>query len=119
MKITRIETLAADAGYRVASYVKLSTDEGLAGWSEFYDGFAGVPLAPLIDGFGRAAIGMDPRAYARLSESLLATTRLASGVGAVSTVVRPLRRLRSRAVSASPAPVLTTTMRCRSGTVRG
>ena len=79
MKITRIETLAADAGYRVASYLKLSTDEGLVGWSEFYDGFAGVPLAPLIAGFGRAAIGMDPRAYARLSESLLATTRLASG----------------------------------------
>ena len=79
MKITRIETLAADAGYRVASYLKLSTDEGLVGWSEFYDGFAGVPLAPLIAGFGRAAVGMDPRAYARLSESLLATTRLASG----------------------------------------
>lgn len=79
MKITRIETLAADAGYRVASYVKLHTDEGLVGWSEFYDGFAGVPLAPLVQGFGRAAVGMDPCAWARVSESLLATTRLASG----------------------------------------
>jgi len=79
VKITRIETLAADAGYRVASYVKLSTDEGIVGWSEFYDGFAGVPLAPLIAGFARHAIGMDPRAWARLGESLLATTRLASG----------------------------------------
>lgn len=79
MKITRIETLAADAGYRVASYVKLHTDEGLVGWSEFYDGFAGVPLAPLVQGFGRTAIGMDPCAWARVSESLLATTRLASG----------------------------------------
>lgn len=79
MKITRVETLAADAGYRVASYVKLHTDEGLVGWSEFYDGFAGVPLAPLIAGFGRTAVGMDPCAYARVSESLLATTRLASG----------------------------------------
>ncbi len=42
MKITRVETLAADAGYRTASYVKLHTDEGLVGWSEFYDGFAGA-----------------------------------------------------------------------------
>ena len=79
MHITRVETLAADAGYRVASYVKLHTDEGLVGWSEFYDGFAGVPLAPLVQAFGRAAVGMDPCAWARLSESLLATTRLASG----------------------------------------
>lgn len=79
MKITRVETLAADAGYRVASYLKLSTDEGLVGWSEFYDGFAGVALAPVIAGFGRTALGMDPRAWARVSESLLATTRLASG----------------------------------------
>lgn len=79
MRITRVETLAADAGYRVASYVKLHTDEGLVGWSEFYDGFAGVPLAPLVQAFGRAAVGMDPCAWARLSESLLATTRLASG----------------------------------------
>jgi galactonate dehydratase len=79
MRITRIETLAADAGYRTASYLKLSTDDGLVGWSEFYDGFAGVPLAPLIQGFGRAALGMDPTAWARVGESLLATTRLACG----------------------------------------
>lgn len=79
MKITRVETLAADAGYRTASYVKLHTDEGLVGWSEFYDGFAAVPLAPLVAAFGRSAVGMDPTAYARVSETLLATTRLASG----------------------------------------
>lgn len=79
MRITRIETLAADAGYRTASYVKLHTDEGLVGWSEFYDGFAGVALAPIIEGFGRTALGMDPTAWARVGESLHATTRLASG----------------------------------------
>ena len=40
MKITRIETLQADGGYRVCSYIKISTDEGLTGWAEFYDGFS-------------------------------------------------------------------------------
>jgi galactonate dehydratase len=79
MKITRIQILQADGGYRVCSYIKLSTDQGLVGWAEYYDGFSGVSLAPLIEGFGRSAIGMDPRQYARLSETLLATTRLASG----------------------------------------
>jgi len=79
VKITRVETLRADGGYRVCSYVKLSTDEGLVGWAEYYDGFSGASLAPLIASFGATAIGMDPRQYARLSETLHATTRLASG----------------------------------------
>ena len=79
MKITRIDTLQADGGYRDCSYVKLSTDEGLVGWAEYYDGFSATSLAPLIQSFGAAAAGMDPRQYARLSETLHATTRLASG----------------------------------------
>lgn len=79
MRITGIETLQADAGYRTASYVKLTTDEGLVGWSEYYDGFAGVPVTPLIHGFGRSAIGMDPRQFMRVSETLHASTRLATG----------------------------------------
>ena len=79
MKITRIDTLQADGGYRDCSYVKLSTDEGLVGWAEYYDGFSAPSLAPLIQSFGAAAAGMDPRHYARLSETLHATTRLASG----------------------------------------
>ncbi len=79
MRITAIETLQADAGYRTASYIKLSTDEGLVGWAEYYDGFAGVPVTPLIHGFARSAVGMDPRQYMRVSETLHATTRLATG----------------------------------------
>jgi len=79
MKITQVQTLQADGGYRVCSYVKVSTDEGLTGWAEFYDGFSGTTLAPLVEAFGRQAVGMDPCEYARLSESLLATTRLSAG----------------------------------------
>ncbi|MDB5946853.1 MAG: Mandelate racemase/muconate lactonizing enzyme-like protein, partial [Ramlibacter sp.] len=79
MKIARIETLQADAGYRTASYIKLTTDEGLVGWAEFYEGFSGTTLAPLIHAFGKTALGMDPRQFGRVSESLLATTRVAAG----------------------------------------
>jgi galactonate dehydratase len=35
MRITKIETLTADGGWRNFSFVKLSTDEGLVGWSEY------------------------------------------------------------------------------------
>ncbi|MEJ7929340.1 mandelate racemase/muconate lactonizing enzyme family protein [Ramlibacter sp. AN1015] len=79
MKIVGLETLEADGGYRTCSYLKLRTDEGLVGWSEFYDGFSGGTLAPLIHSFGRHAIGMDPRQWARVSENLLVTTRLVGG----------------------------------------
>lgn len=79
MKITRIDTFAADGGYRVCKYIKVSTDEGLVGWAEYYDGLSGASIDALIQSFARTAIGMDPQAVGVLSESLLATARLASG----------------------------------------
>jgi L-alanine-DL-glutamate epimerase-like enolase superfamily enzyme len=79
MKITTAESFHADGGYRTCSYLKLGTDAGLVGWSEYYDSFSGARIDPLIQDFARTAIGMDPRQVGRLSETLLATTRLAAG----------------------------------------
>ncbi len=79
MKITRAETLHADGGYRSCSFLKLATDAGLVGWSEYYDSFSGARIDPLIHDFARTAIGMDPRQFGRVSETLAATTRLAAG----------------------------------------
>lgn len=79
MKIVKAETIHADGGYRDCSYLKLSTDEGLVGWSEFYDSFSGARIDPLIQDFARVATGMDPRQFGRVSETLIATTRLAAG----------------------------------------
>jgi hypothetical protein len=33
MKVTRIETLRCDAGWRMFSFLKVMTDDGLIGWS--------------------------------------------------------------------------------------
>ena len=79
MKITTAESFHADGGYRTCSFLKLGTDAGLVGWSEYYDSFSGARIDPLIQDFARTAIGMDPRQAGRLSETLLATTRLAAG----------------------------------------
>ena len=35
MKIARIEDLHADAGWRTFSFLKITTDDGLVGWSEY------------------------------------------------------------------------------------
>lgn len=79
MKIVKVEDFHADGGYRTCSFVKVTTDEGLVGWSEYYDNFSGARLAPLIQDYARVAIGMDPRQVGRLSETLHAMVRLAAG----------------------------------------
>lgn len=79
MKIVKAESFHADGGYRICSYLKLTTDDGLVGWSEYYDRFSNASIDPLIQDYARTAIGMDPRQVGRLSETLLATTRLAAG----------------------------------------
>jgi len=38
MKVRSIETLACDAGWRNYHFVKLTTDTGIVGWSEFDEG---------------------------------------------------------------------------------
>ncbi len=79
MRISGVETLHADGGYRVCSYVKVSTDEGLTGWAEYYEGLSGARVTPVIHDIATQAVGMDPRRFNVLSESLLATTRLCWG----------------------------------------
>ena len=43
MKIERIETLACDAGWRNYHFLKLVTDDGIVGWSEFDEAFGPPP----------------------------------------------------------------------------
>src|SRR4029453_18456667 len=38
-KVKAIETLACDAGWRNYHFLKLTTEEGVVGWSEFDEGF--------------------------------------------------------------------------------
>lgn len=79
MKIVEAESFHADGGYRICSFLKVTTDEGLVGWSEYCDSFAGPSIDPLIQHYTRLAKGWDPRQVGKLSEQLHATTRLAAG----------------------------------------
>ena len=79
MRIAKIEDLHADGGWRTTSFLKLTTDEGLVGWSEYYEGFGASGVTDLIRRFAEVAKGMDPRDVGRLSTSLHAISRLAAG----------------------------------------
>jgi len=48
MKIVKVEDLHCDAGWRVNSFLKITTDEGLVGWSEYMEGYGAQGLTGVI-----------------------------------------------------------------------
>ena len=66
MKIAKIESLHADAGQRNFDFLKITTDDGLVGWSEYNESFGGLGVSAVIDRLAPALIGKDPRAYEAL-----------------------------------------------------
>jgi galactonate dehydratase len=80
MKIARVDMMHADAGWRPWSFVKITTDEGLVGWSECTDshgsplGMQGVvrDLSPLL-------VGQDPRKIGKLLSDMHSRTRQSPG----------------------------------------
>ncbi|HEY7363436.1 MAG TPA: mandelate racemase/muconate lactonizing enzyme family protein [Methylomirabilota bacterium] len=79
MKITRVESLHADAGQRNFDFLKISTDEGVVGWSEYNESFGGLGVSAVIDGLAPLIVGKDPRAWEALVTLLYAVRRQASG----------------------------------------
>ncbi|HEV8436791.1 MAG TPA: mandelate racemase/muconate lactonizing enzyme family protein [Methylomirabilota bacterium] len=79
MKITNVESLHADAGQRNFDFLKISTDEGLVGWSEYNESFGGPGVSAVIERLAPAIIGKDPRAYESLVTLMYAMRRQAAG----------------------------------------
>ncbi len=79
MRIAKLEDLHADGGWRTTSFLKLTTDEGLVGWAEYYEGFGAAGVSDLIRRFAAIVRGMDPRDVGRISASLHAISRMAAG----------------------------------------
>ena len=79
MKVTSIETLHCDAGWRNFSFVKLTSDTGLVGWSEFQEGFGSPGVTAAIEGLKPVVLGKDPRHTETIYWDLYAATRPAAG----------------------------------------
>ena len=86
MKITGVETLYCNAGWRNLSFLKITTDSGLVGWSEFPENHINNVLSPLVRHFGQQIVGEDPRRVHPLVDKL---RRAAWGVpfGAVARAI--------------------------------
>lgn len=79
MKITGVETLQADAGWRMFSFLKVMTDEGIVGWSEFNESFGSTGLSDVIKGLSPVLIGRDPRRFEQVTQYLHVLTRQSRG----------------------------------------
>jgi L-alanine-DL-glutamate epimerase-like enolase superfamily enzyme len=86
MKIVAVEDIHASAGWRTLSFLKLTTDAGLVGWSEFGEGRSVPGLTGVIRKISELAIGQDPRQIGKISTKLYAHTRTAAG-GMISQAI--------------------------------
>jgi L-alanine-DL-glutamate epimerase-like enolase superfamily enzyme len=97
MKITTIESLHADGGGRAFDFLKVSTDEGLVGWSEYNEGFGGLGVTQVIAALTPVLIGKDPRSVEAHVALLQALRRTAAGgvnqqaIGAIENALVDLK----------------------------
>jgi L-alanine-DL-glutamate epimerase-like enolase superfamily enzyme len=79
MKVAKLETLSCDAGWRNYHFVKLTTDTGIVGWSEFDEGFGAPGLSSAIQRLAARVIGQNAHDHERIYQELYAITRPAAG----------------------------------------
>jgi L-alanine-DL-glutamate epimerase-like enolase superfamily enzyme len=97
MKIVKIEDLHCDAGWRVNSFLKITTDDGIVGWSEYMEGYGAQGLTGVIRKLAERLVGQDPRPVERISALLYGATRQAAGginaqaVGAIENALVDLK----------------------------
>lgn len=105
MKITDIKVLHCDAGWRPWTFIKITADDGLVGWSECTDshgsprGIEGVvkDLSPLL-------IGQDPRAVEKLYWQMYSRTRQSPGSiiqKAIGGIENALLDIKAKAIGVS------------------
>ena len=79
MKVTSIETLSCDAGWRNYHFVKLTTDTGIVGWSEFDEGFGAPGVSTVIERLSQRVVGQEVGSHERIYAELYCATRPAAG----------------------------------------
>jgi galactonate dehydratase len=79
MRITSFDCLHADAGFRNFDFFKITTDDGIVGWSEYNESFGGLGVTAVIQNLAPNIVGQDPRSYAKLVAQLYALRCQASG----------------------------------------
>ncbi len=78
-KVRSVETLACDAGWRNYHFVKITTEDGVVGWSEFDEGFGSPGLSAAIERLSTRLAGQNALQHERIYAELFAATRPSAG----------------------------------------
>src|SRR5471032_564257 len=78
-KVRSVDILACDAGWRNYHFVKITTEDGVIGWSEFDEGFGSPGLGAVIQRLAARVVGQDAFAHERIYADLFAATRPGTG----------------------------------------
>jgi L-alanine-DL-glutamate epimerase-like enolase superfamily enzyme len=79
MRIESLETRHCDAGWREYHFVKLTTADGVTGWSEFDEDFGSPGVTAAIEHLGPRLGGQDGSDHERIYAELFCATRPSAG----------------------------------------
>jgi L-alanine-DL-glutamate epimerase-like enolase superfamily enzyme len=79
MKVSGLDILRCDAGWRNYHFLKLTTDEGIVGWSEFDEGFGSPGVSAVIERMTGRVLGQRVFDHERIYAELYCLTRPAAG----------------------------------------
>ena len=79
MKVARLEVLRCDAGWRNYHFLKVTTDDGIVGWSEFDEGFGSPGVSAVIERLAGRVVGQPVFDHERIYTELYCFTRPAAG----------------------------------------
>jgi len=101
VKVARIETLGCDAGWRNYHFVKLTTSDGIVGWSEYSEDFGSPGIGAVIARLSAKVVGQKVSDHERIYAELYAATRPAAG-GVVAQGIAALAQISNTSVGELP-----------------
>ncbi|WP_375430636.1 mandelate racemase/muconate lactonizing enzyme family protein [uncultured Friedmanniella sp.] len=116
MRIGQVEPIACDLGWRTISFLKITTDDGIVGWSEYSESFGNQGLGSVISSLTPYVLGQDPLLIERLTCDLSALVRPARGAmnrQAIAAIENALLDIKGKALGVPVAGLLGGTVRDR------
>lgn len=79
VRVVKLEPMACDAGWRPYHFLKLSTDDGVVGWSEYDEGFGSPGVTQVIEKLEPLLVGRSVFDHEQFFADAYARTRPAAG----------------------------------------
>lgn len=110
MKISKVETWVCQAGWRKWAFLKISTDDGIAGWADCTDSNGSLPgVLATIKLFGKQLVGRDPLPIELIWWDLYRCSRQSAGgvaQKAIGAIENALLDIKGKALGVSVASLL-------------